>query len=159
MGARYTTDQAAKQNIVEPDNRFKKPRITTEQVKEKLILEEIQGKTAVAQKPGKYRSKKTVVGSITFDSAKEGKRWQELCLLEKTGEIKGLKRQVSLILEVNGEKICGFRPDFGYTDTSTGKQVYEDVKGYRDARHGAYAIFRIKCKLFRALYGFDIVET
>ena len=46
----------------------------------------------------KYGNKKTVVDGITFDSRKEAKRYQELKLLEKAGEIKDLRRQVVHLL-------------------------------------------------------------
>ena len=36
----------------------------------------------------KYRSKRTVIDGITFDSKKEANRYCELKLLEKSGEIK-----------------------------------------------------------------------
>ena len=40
----------------------------------------------------KYHSVKTVVNGIVFDSKKEAKRYYELLLLEKAGEIHDLKR-------------------------------------------------------------------
>ncbi|MBS6476088.1 MAG: DUF1064 domain-containing protein, partial [Clostridiales bacterium] len=43
----------------------------------------------------KYRSKKTTVDGITFDSRREAARWQELKLLERAGSITELERQVS----------------------------------------------------------------
>ena len=42
----------------------------------------------------KYYSKKVTIGGETFDSKKEAKRYRELLLLEKAGEITGLERQV-----------------------------------------------------------------
>ena len=41
----------------------------------------------------KYRSKRTVIDGITFDSKKEANRYCELKLLEKSGEIKNLDLQ------------------------------------------------------------------
>ena len=54
----------------------------------------------------KYGNKKTVVDGITFDSRKEAKRYQELKLLEKAGEIKDLRRQVKYEL-IPSQKING----------------------------------------------------
>ena len=45
----------------------------------------------------KYRSKRTVVDGITFDSKKEANRYCELKLLEKSGEIKNLELQKKYI--------------------------------------------------------------
>ena len=42
----------------------------------------------------KYHSSKTCVDGIIFDSKKEAERYQELLLLEKTGDISNLQRQV-----------------------------------------------------------------
>lgn len=41
----------------------------------------------------KYGSKKATVGGITFDSKKEARRYQELCLLLRAGKISGLELQ------------------------------------------------------------------
>src|SRR5574344_1314908 len=46
----------------------------------------------------KYRSKRTVVDGITFDSKKEANRYCELKLLEKSGEIKNLELQKKFVL-------------------------------------------------------------
>lgn len=46
----------------------------------------------------KYLNKKITVDGITFDSRKEYRRWCELNLLERAGEITGLERQVKFEL-------------------------------------------------------------
>ncbi len=46
----------------------------------------------------KYKNKKVEVDGIVFDSKKEAKRYQELLLLEKAGEITDLQRQVKFVL-------------------------------------------------------------
>lgn len=46
----------------------------------------------------KYHSKKVEVDGITFDSKKEAKRYMELLLLERTGAIHNLQRQVKYVL-------------------------------------------------------------
>ena len=107
----------------------------------------------------KYHAKKTTVDGITFDSAREAKRWQELKLLERAGAIRDLRRQVRYELipafDVDGKH---YRPatyiaDFVYTDAKTGKEIVEDVKGVRTP------IYRLKAKLFAAKYGVSILET
>ena len=54
----------------------------------------------------KYRSKRTVVDGITFDSKKEANRYCELKLLEKSGEIKNLELQKKYIL-IPAQRIDG----------------------------------------------------
>lgn len=107
----------------------------------------------------KYHAKKTVVDGITFDSKKEARRWQELKLLERAGSINDLKRQVryELIPAFDvGDK--HYRPtsyvaDFVYTDTKSGTEVVEDVKGVRTD------VYRLKAKMFAHRYGVSIRES
>ena len=81
----------------------------------------------------KYGNRKTTVDGITFDSAKEAQRWQELKLLERAGQIFELQRQVPFVLipkqERNGkviERPVVYKADFVYTEN--GEEVVEDVK-------------------------------
>ena len=48
--------------------------------------------------PGKYGNKRTKVDGITFDSMKEAKRYIELSLMERSGAIQDLQRQVKFVL-------------------------------------------------------------
>jgi len=102
----------------------------------------------------KYKNKKTVVDGITFDSKKEARRYGELKLLEKAGEIRGLKLQPKLPIEVNGQKVCTYIGDFEYIDTSKDQVVIiEDVKGRKTP------MYNLKKKLVKAVYGIEIFET
>jgi len=84
----------------------------------------------------KYNAQRTTVDGITFDSAKEARRWQELRLLERAGEITDLRRQVVVpldgrngpLLTRTGRKMR-LTVDFAYTDLKTGLTIYEDAKG------------------------------
>ena len=115
----------------------------------------------------KYGSKKIEVDGIVFDSKKEAKRYSELLLLEKAGEISNLQRQVKYVLipaqyaEVNGkrkciERECVYISDFTYIEN--GKLIVEDVKGYRDPSSAGYAKFVIKRKLMLHVHGIRITE-
>ena len=46
----------------------------------------------------KYYNQKTTINGIVFDSRKEARRWTELTLLLKAGQIKDLQRQVKFVL-------------------------------------------------------------
>jgi len=46
----------------------------------------------------KYNNKKVVLNGITFDSQKEARRYRDLSLLERVGEIKSLELQKAFIL-------------------------------------------------------------
>ena len=122
----------------------------------------------------KYRNKKVTVDGITFDSKREKKRWCELCLLEKAGEISNLQRQVKFVLiptqtetferysEKTGKKLkdgvrvvekeCAYFADFVYIDNHTGRTVVEDTKGARTEK------YIIKRKLMLHIYGIRIQE-
>lgn len=112
----------------------------------------------------KYKSIKTVVNGITFDSRKEARRYQELLLLERAGVILNLKMQVKFVLipaqyetyeryGKNGqrlkdgqkliEKECSYIADFVYEEN--GKTIVEDTKGVKTKDY----IIKRKLMLFR----------
>lgn len=91
---------------------------------------------------------------MLFDSQKEARRWSELRLLERAGQISDLSRQVRLPLRVNDQLVCTFIPDFTYTED--GRQVVEDVKSPITRKLPAY---RIKVKLLKALTGAVVREV
>ena len=107
-------------------------------------------------KAPKYLNRKTVVDGITFDSAKEARRYGELKLLERAGQITGLEIQPSFRLVVNNCLICTYRADFRYTTDTPhvrGLVVVEDVKGIKTP------VYRLKKKLMLAIHGVEIFET
>lgn len=108
-----------------------------------------------AEKPNKYhagpKDTRTDKDGIVYDSKKEMLRGQQLDLLQKAGEISGLRRQVRLRIEVDGQKICDYVADFVYYEN--GKQVTEDVKGFQTP------IYRLKKRLVEVALGIEIWET
>lgn len=101
----------------------------------------------------KYRNRHTVVDGIRFDSAKEAKRWGELCLMARADAICDLERQPVYVLDVNGVPVCRYRADFRYFDPRTGKVVVEDVKGFLTPE------YKIKRALMKAVHRIDVVEV
>ena len=101
------------------------------------------------QNYNKYGNSKTVVGGISFDSKREANRYQELLLLERTGAIKNLQRQVKYTLIPSQfekvwnprkkayergkclERECSYVADFVYVDIKSGEIVVEDTKGFK----------------------------
>ncbi len=118
----------------------------------------------------KYRNKKITVGDETFDSMKELRRWRELKLLEKAGEITDLRRQVpfEIIPDQREPDTIGPRggirkgriierkavyiADFVYRHQD-GREVVEDCKGFRTKDY----LLKRKLVLFR--YGIRILES
>ena len=106
----------------------------------------------------KYYNQNITVDGITFDSRKEYRRYRELCLMERAGEIDNLERQVKFELiptqKKNGkvvERACSYVADFVYNEN--GEQVVEDAKGVRTKE------YKIKRKMMRWLYGIEIKEV
>lgn len=103
----------------------------------------------------KYHSKKVTYNGMTFASKKEARRYKELALLEKAGQIENLRCQVKFELlpsyiekyprysEKTGkrlkdgtrtiEKGVNYIADFVYTEN--GQQVVEDTKGMRTTEY------------------------
>lgn len=86
------------------------------------------------KKRGKFNNRKIIIDGLVFDSKLEGKRYQELKLMEQKGEIKDLKLQpcYELIPKFRkGKKVyrktCYFA-DFSYFSVKDSKYIVEDVK-------------------------------
>lgn len=77
----------------------------------------------------KYRAKATVVDGIRFDSMAESRRYVDLKLMERAGEIQELDVHPQYPIDINGHRICIVELDFRYYDTKRGGIVVEDVKG------------------------------
>jgi len=100
----------------------------------------------------KYHARKVVIDGFTFDSQAEGRRYSELLLLCKAGEIRGLETHPRFPLVVNSMRIGDYFADFTYLDQG-GARIFEDVKGVKTP------VYRLKRKLIKALYGIDILEV
>jgi hypothetical protein len=114
------------------------------------------------KRPHKYKAVPTVVDGIRFASKKEARRYAELKMLEKAGEVKELQLQPRFPLFSPGrgtggpyarEHICDYVADFRYREGSRGLLVIEDVKGVKTA------VYRLKKKWFEAQYGIEIREV
>ena len=107
----------------------------------------------------KYHNKWVIIDGLKFQSEKEGKRWQELKLMERAGKIKGLARQlrIEIVPKTKLYRAVTYIPDFVYFDNSIGKTVYEDVKGMRSG--AAYELFKVKQKILYWRYGIEVKEV
>lgn len=102
----------------------------------------------------KFNAIPTVVDGIRFASLKEGKRYGELLLLKRAGEIAHLVVHPCYPLKVNDVLVGKFHADFEFLDTRTDQIVSEDVKSL-PTRTEAY---KLRAKLFAAIYGREVVE-
>lgn len=109
------------------------------------------------------------MNGILFQSKREAKRYSELSLLEKAGEIHNLQMQVKYVLIPKqyskteftkagkpkvAESECSYIADFCYT-TKDGELVVEDVKNPYLRKEPRYIIKR---KLMRYVHGIEIKE-
>ena len=108
----------------------------------------------------KYNARRTTVDGITFDSAAEARRYSDLRLLERAGEISGLKRQaVYLLIEKQRrsdgttERACKYVADFEYL--RDGRLVVEDLK----AEATKTPEYIIKRKLMLWVHGIEVTEV
>jgi hypothetical protein len=121
-----------------------------------------------------YNVKTKTTDGLVFDSMKEARRWEQLLLLQKAGEITSLRRQVSYELipaqyetcerysDKTGKRLkdeerlierkCEYIADFVYTDSKTGETVVEDVKSAATKTEA----FAIKKKLMLVVHGIKI---
>jgi hypothetical protein len=116
-------------------------------------------------KENKYKNTKIEIDNIKFDSIKEAKRYIELKLMEKAGEIKDFKMQVPYILQDSfklGNKTyrdIKYIADFTYMQKSktSGVELWElvieDTKGYKIKE------YLLKRKMFAYKYQKEIKEV
>lgn len=106
----------------------------------------------MSERRGKYNAKKTEVDGRVFDSRAEARRYSELCLLEKAGEIKDLECQPVYPCLVEGKLVCKYIADFRYLHIKTSYTVIEDVKGVKTP------VYKLKKRLVECLYNITITE-
>lgn len=109
----------------------------------------------------KYHNKPVKTEEGKFDSQREYRRWCELKLMERAGEIKDLRRQVPYTLipaqrdpETGKiiERECKYWADFVY-ETKDGAVVVEDAKGEPTKD------YIVKRKLMLQVHGIRIQEV
>jgi hypothetical protein len=117
----------------------------------------------------KYGAKPIVIDGIRFASQKEGRRYQDLKLLERAGEIWNLELQPRFPLSVPSTtgtvlgaakaiagtfdgRIGEYRADFAYCDKRHGR-IVEDVKGFKTP------LYKWKKKHVEKQYGIRISEV
>lgn len=101
----------------------------------------------------KFNAIKTIVDGIRFDSRKEAKRYQELKLLERAGEIERLELQPRFLLQdkftLDGKthRKIEYVADFKYWVIKEKRWIVEDVKGVKTQ------VYKLKKKIFLNKYG------
>lgn len=107
----------------------------------------------------KYRNKKTMIDSITFDSRKEAREYLRLKALQEAGDITGLKLQVKFDFKINDQylryvdsnRVIKYVADFEYFDMYGNRKIV-DVKGVKTRD------YLIKKALMLACHGILVEE-
>lgn len=129
---------------------------------ERITTKQLQQIQMQAEDKRRVRGTKrtTTADGITHDSKTEADRWEELKILERSGLISGLRRQVEIglcgrdgpILTDSGKQQRVYRADFTYVDHALGATVIEDRKGHATEK------FKL-VKAILAAQGIEIVVT
>lgn len=100
-----------------------------------------------SKKPHKYRAKPMTVDGHRFASTLEAKRYSELKMLERAGNIRRLKLQPRFPLVVEGALVGTYVADFAYDEAGCDRwlSVVEDAKG------AVLPLYTLKLALFRVL--------
>jgi hypothetical protein len=106
----------------------------------------------------KYGAQAVVIDGIRFASKREGKRYAELKLLAKAGEINALEIHPDFPVEIATRKLFTYIADFSYyvPPSKAGEmwtRVVEDVKGIKTP------VYKLKKKIVEAIYCFEITEV
>lgn len=112
----------------------------------------------------KFKAKKITIDGVIFASGKEGRRYQELKILEEKGLIKELiihKRfPLHCITELGGKSfkpVASIEPDFCYKEFRE-KQFYPVVEEVK-SKPTRTPLYRLKKKMFESEYGIQIREV
>jgi len=119
-----------------------------------MDIEQYHALQASGETRSKYGNKRVKTDGYTFDSKAEYRRYLELKVLQRAGEISRLEVHPAFIVmdaytvPRTGElvKARKYVADFGYQDLERMHHVVEDIKGKRTA------LFNLKWDLVRVRY-------
>jgi hypothetical protein len=112
-------------------------------------LADLQAASGVAvKKPSKYHAQRVEIDNIKFSSKKEGRRYQELKVLQHAKEVKFFLRQVPFYLPGKTKYLLDFMVFW-----KKGDVTFEDTKGFRTQ------VYKIKKRMVEELYPIKIIET
>lgn len=109
----------------------------------------------------KYGAKKHLVNGILFDSGREARRYVDLVILARAGEIFDLELQPvfelapAVVLDGRRKPALRYRADFRYRtgSPSNWRWVVEDAKGVKTT------VYRLKKHLMMSVHGIEVEEV
>lgn len=129
------------------------------QIYEKFMAEE-QYKRFKKEQRQKYHNVPDTRGDIKFPSKKEARRYDELMLMLKAGEISDLRLQEDFTLQEayttpQGKRVRAIRYKADFTYWRDGKKVVEDTKSVATATQQ----YKMKRKMMMDRFGIEIQEV
>lgn len=91
------------------------------------------------------KAERTVDG-VVFASKREARRYSELRLMERAGEITHLELQPEYKVMIAGHLFCTYRADFRYF--RNGERIVEDCKSGGTAKDTAYRLRKRAAELY-----------
>ena len=115
----------------------------------------------MTRKPSRYNNRKVELDGFAFDSQKEARRYTELKLLVRVGEISELELQKSFVLaesvkfnnEPRAKPAIRYVADFAYMEN--GVMIVEDVKSKATK---SLPVYRMKKHLMKSVHDIEIQE-
>lgn len=99
-----------------------------------------------------------------FDSKREARRYMDLWLMQRSGQITNLRTQVKYPLlpkqerkDGTKERAIDYVADFVYE--KDGETVAEDSKGFRNTSSATYKVFVMKRKMMLYFHGITVKEV
>jgi len=110
----------------------------------------------MAKRPSKYGNTRSSYNGRVFASKHEASAAAQLDMLRFAKDPKqrvgSVEYQYRMPIVVNGVKICDYIADF-FVKFADGHIEVQDAKGFRTD------VYKLKKKMVKAVYGYDIVEV
>lgn len=103
----------------------------------------------------KYRNQPVVVDGHKFSSKAEARRYGELKLMERAGEIRGLELQPKFTFEHQGVRLGSYKADFAYFLSHSPQRIIEDVKSPASKTQA----YQLRKRMMLAFHGIEVREV
>lgn len=107
---------------------------------------------------GRYRSSPVTTDGIRFASRIEERRYTELRLMERAGEIFDLACHPKFEVVINGQHYCTYTADFAYLDKTQKIEIIEEVKSKATRTEPSYRLRRKAAELFHGITVTEVVR-
>lgn len=140
-----------------------------EQQRAEKAAEDAKAKAEKPKKGNKLHAEKVNMtmpdGTLMhFDSKREARRYMDLWLMQRSGQITNLRTQVKYPLlpkqerkDGTKERAIDYVADFVYE--KDGETVAEDSKGFRNTSSATYKVFVMKRKMMLYFHGITVKEV